>query len=457
MNESAVWQAALRVAKRLREHGHESWIAGGAVRDHLLGRPPRDVDVATSARPDRIVELWPQSRQVGAAFGVVLVPEAGAWIEVTTFRRDGVYLDGRRPSEVVFGTLEQDALRRDFTVNGLYLDPETNEIRDLVSGCDDLAARRIRAIGDPEARLTEDRLRLLRAIRFAAQLDFEIEERTWAAVCRLAPLAAEVAAERTRDEILRMLTVPGAGRGIRLMHRSGLLAQLLPEVAAMDGVEQPPEYHPEGDVLHHTTLLFDHFAEPSSELALGALLHDIGKPPTFERGAAGIRFPSHAKVGADMADRVCERLRLSTASRERVVALVAEHMRFLDVQRMKTSTLKRFLRQPDFVEHLALHRADCLASNGRLENWDYARRALETLGEAELRPPRLADGKDLMAMGWPTGPELGAELRRLEELQLEGAIGSREQALAEARRSLAQRVERPGSGTAPPPDLDGTD
>jgi poly(A) polymerase len=389
------------------------------------------------------------------AFGVVLVPVDGLWIEVATFRRDGVYQDGRRPSEITFGTLEEDARRRDFTVNGLFLNPLTGEVRDVVDGRQDLEARCLRAIGDPEARLREDHLRLLRAVRLSASLDFAIEERTWAAVCELAPLAAEVAAERTRDEILRLLTGNGAARGLRLLKDSGLLAVLLPEVAAMDGVEQPPEYHPEGDVFHHTTLLFEHLSDPSPELALGALLHDVGKPPTFERGGSGIRFPTHAKVGAEMADGICERLRLSTDSRERVVALVAEHMRFLDAQRMKQSTLKRFLRQPNFDEHLVMHRADCLASNGRLDNWEYVRRAREELGEDDLRPARLASGHDLMEMGWEPGAALGAELRRLEELQLEGGITSREEALGEAKRSLAKRGDQGKRGrreAAPEPE-----
>lgn len=452
MSEHDAWNAARRVAARLRGDGHEAWIAGGAVRDHLLGRAPHDVDVATAARPEEILAIWPDARRVGAAFGVVLVREGEHWIEAATFRREGVYLDGRRPSEVTFGTLDEDAHRRDFTVNGLYLDPTTGEIRDLVGGRRDLEARCLRAIGDPVARLREDRLRLLRAIRLAAQLDFEIEAETWSAIRALSPLAADVAAERTRDEILRLLSGPGASRGVVLLKESGLLEVLLPEVAAMDGVEQPIEYHPEGDVLRHTALLFDYLEKPSPELALGALLHDVGKPPTFECGSAGIRFPAHAKIGAEIADRICERLRLSTASRERVVELVAEHMRFLDVQRMKPSTLKRFLRQPKFDEHLALHRADCLASNGRLDNWEFARRTREELPEDDLRPRPLADGHDLMAMGWAPGPALGAELKRLEELQLEGRLATREDALAEARRTLERAGAGSGRDVGPPPD-----
>lgn len=444
-------RAASRIVARLKERGHEAWIAGGAVRDHLLGREPHDVDVATSARPDEVVALWPDAHLVGASFGVVRVPESDGFLEVATFRREGIYLDGRRPSEVAFGTLEDDARRRDFTVNGLYLDPASGEVRDLVGGRSDLEARRLRAIGDPAARFREDRLRLLRAVRLAAQLDFVIEERTRAAVTELANLAADVAAERTRDELARLLTGPGAMRGIRLLHETGLLRVLLPEVAAMDGVEQPPEYHPEGDVLRHTELLFRYLEGPSPELAFAALLHDVGKPPTFERSADAIRFPAHAKVGADMSDEICRRLRLSNEAREHIVTLVANHMRFLDVQRMKASTLKRFLREPQFEDHLALHRADCLASHGRLDNWEFVRRTREELGEEALRPARLVTGNDLLAIGWSPGPKLGVELRRLEELQLEGTIATREDALAEARRGLETGGERTGSGGVPPP------
>ncbi len=426
--------AAGRIASRLADAGHRALIAGGAVRDHLLGREPHDVDVATSAHPDQVLGLFEGSRYVGEAFGVVLVPEGGEQVEVATFRTEGPYLDGRHPSRVEFGTMEEDVRRRDFTVNGLLWDPVEDALHDLVGGRDDLDHRVLRAIGDPEHRFGEDHLRLLRAVRLAAQLDFRIEDDTRAAVERLAPLVTRVAAERIRDELLRMVTGPAPRRALELMKETGLLAVILPEIAVMDGVEQPPQFHPEGDVLEHTLLLFDHLDGPSPELALGALLHDVGKPPTFEEGPDRIRFPSHAKVGAEMAREIARRLRLSNDSALRVVGLVENHMRFLDVQRMKISTLKRFLRLPHFDEHLALHRADCLASNGRLDNWQYASEKREEFGEEELQPPRLVDGRDLMQLGWEAGPALGRELRRLEEMQLEGEIRTREEALAEARR-----------------------
>jgi len=430
---------AARVVRVLKAAGHEAWIAGGAVRDHLLGVEPHDADVATDARPERVAELFPGSRHVGAAFGVMLVPAGDGMLEVATFRSDGPYLDGRHPSRVSFGTLEDDAKRRDFTVNGLYLDPETDEVRDLVGGRADLAARTLRAIGRAEDRFREDRLRLLRAIRLAAQLDFTIEADTRAAVTGLARLIRDVAAERVRDELLRILTGPRPGVGLHLLHDTGLLAQMLPDVAAMAGVPQPPEYHPEGDVWTHTVLLFDHLERPSPELALAALLHDVGKPPTLEHAADRIRFPRHARVGADMAGRICRQLRLSTDSCERVTELVRHHMRFMDIRRMRTSTLKRFLRLPGFEEHLALHRADCLSSHRHLENWEFARAKLAEFPAEELRPPRLVDGHALMALGWERGPSLGEELRRLEELQLDGKIRTPEEALEIARRDLERR------------------
>jgi poly(A) polymerase len=318
------------------------------------------------------------------------------------------------------------------------MDPETLEILDRVGGRADLEARTLRAIGDPRDRFREDHLRLLRAVRLAAQLDFAIEPRTQAAITELAPLAGEVAAERTRDELLRLLAGPAPARGLELLHDCGLLRVVLPDVAALEGVPQPPEFHPEGDVLTHTVLLFRHLRSASPTLALGALLHDVGKPVTLLRAPDRIRFPDHARIGAEMAGRICRDLRLSNEARERVVDLVAQHMRFLDVQRMKTSTLKRFLRMPHFDEHLELHRADCLASHGKLDNWEFVCWRLAEYGGEELRPPPLIRGRDLLALGYEEGPAVGAELRVLEELQLSGEIVTREEALARARRDLVR-------------------
>jgi poly(A) polymerase len=434
MHVSAM-DAARTVIERLTRAGHRALVNGGAVRDQLLGIVPNDVDVATSAHPDEVAALFRDSRLVGAAFGVVVVPVGDHPVEVATFRSEGPYLDGRRPSEVRFATEEEDVRRRDFTVNGMLYDPATGEVIDHVGGRRDLEARLVRAIGDPRERFLEDHLRLLRAVRFAAQLGFEIEEGTRAAVVELAGLAREVAAERTRDELGRILGGPDPARGLWLLHETGLLRVVLPDVAAMDGVEQPPDFHPEGDVLTHTILLFRHLESPSLELAWGALLHDVGKPGTFVL-ADRIRFPEHARVGAAIADRVCRELRHSNESREQIVALVEQHMKFKDVPQMRASTLKRFLGLPGFEEHLALHRADCLASHGQLDNWEYARRRREELGEEAIHPPRLVTGDDLKALGWTEGPELGRELRAIEELQLEGAIRTREEALVRAREDL---------------------
>ena len=440
MPDDGPMEAARTITERLQKAGHRAYIAGGAVRDHLRGVPPHDVDVATSAPPEEVAALFADSRFVGAAFGVVLVRVRGEPIEVATFRAEGPYLDGRRPSAVRFATEEEDVRRRDFTVNGLLLDPTTGELRDHVGGTRDLEAGILRAIGDPEARFREDHLRLLRAARFAAQLGFEVEARTLSAVKELAPLAAGVAAERTREELTRLLTGPDPVRGLELLHKTGLLRAILPEVAAMDGVPQPPEYHPEGDVLTHTILLFRHLENASPELAIGALLHDVGKPPTFVSADDRIRFPEHTRVGAEQADAICRRLRFSNDSREHIVALVANHMRFKDVQEMRTSTLKRFLGLPRFDDHLELHRADCLASHGLLDNWEFARARREELGEERIHPPPLVTGHDLMTLGYEEGPALGHALRRLEELQLEGVIRTKEEALARARADLVNET-----------------
>ena len=427
------------VVRRLREAGHDAWIAGGAVRDHLLGVMPHDADVATDASPDTVTSLFPGCKLVGAAFGVAIVPTPAGPVEVATYRSDGPYEDGRHPTRVSFGTLEEDAARRDFTVNGLYLDPDTGEILDFVDGRRDLETRTLRAIGRAEDRFGEDHLRLLRAVRLAAQLGFDMDGATRTAVEALAPLVSSVSPERVRDELLRILTGPDPMRGLHLLHETGLLTVVLPEVAAMDGIPQPPEHHPEGDVWTHTVLLFDHLEHPSPELAMGALLHDIGKPPTLEHAPDRIRFPRHAKIGTEMAEEICRRLRFSNDSCTQITELVRHHMRFMDAKRMRTSTLKRFLRLPDFDEHLALHRADCLSSHRKLDNYDFTRAKRDEFGEEQLRPPRLADGRELMEMGWEAGPELGSELRHLEELQLDGRITTKEEALEIARRDLERR------------------
>jgi len=424
---------ARAVIAKLRGAGHQAYLVGGSVRDLLLGAQPKDFDVSTDARPERIMELFPQSGQVGAHFGVVLVRDAGAQVEVATFRSDHDYPDGRRPASVHFESdPREDVLRRDFTINGLMMEAETGNVLDYVGGRADLEGRVVRAIGDPDARFAEDHLRLVRAVRFAARLGFEIDSATFGAMARHHALILKVAAERVREELTRILIEGGARRGFELLDASGMLADLLPEVAAMKGVGQPPEFHPEGDVWTHTLLLLEQLGRATPTLAWGALLHDVGKPPTF-RVAERIRFDGHVEEGVKLAHGILNRLRFSRDDMERVEALIANHMRFKDAHRMKESTLKRFLRMPDFGEHLELHRLDCLASNRDLENYELVQRKLEELPEEQLKPAPLVTGADLIAAGYEPGPRFAEMLAAVEDAQLEGRVGSREEALAMVR------------------------
>jgi len=426
-------ELARKIVRRLRAAGQQAYLVGGCVRDLLLGRAPKDFDVATDARPDRVAELFERSEQVGAHFGVVLVRDNTAQVEVATFRSDAQYSDGRRPDEVHFESdPRQDVLRRDFTINALLLDPETGEVLDYAGGQEDLRRRVIRAIGDPALRFAEDHLRLLRAVRFAARLGFEIEPETMAAMRRVHGAIATVSAERVRDELTRILTEGGARRGFELLDESGLLGDILPEVAAMKGVAQPPEYHPEGDVWTHTMMLLEGLREPGVTLAMGALLHDVGKPPTF-RVAERIRFDGHVEEGVRMAHEILGRLRFSNEQTEQIEALVAHHMRFKDAAKMRESTLKRFLRMDNFAEHLELHRLDCLASSGKLDNYKLVRSKLAQFGAEELKPKLLVTGDDLIAEGFEPGPVFGRILAAVEDAQLEGRVRSREEALALVR------------------------
>lgn len=428
---------AKHIVDLLRRSGYAAWLAGGCVRDLLLGRVPKDFDVATSARPEELLRLFPNASQVGAHFGVVLVRENGAQVEVATFRSDLEYLDGRHPSGVRFETdPRQDVMRRDFTVNALLLDPATGEILDFVGGRSDLDARLIRAIGDPEERFREDHLRLLRAVRFAARLGFEIEPATFAAIQRMSGLIRGVSAERVRDELSRILTEGGARRGFELLDSTGLLAEVLPEISAMKGVAQPAEFHPEGDVWTHTLIMLEGLQEPSVALAWGVLLHDAGKPATF-RVADRIRFDGHVEKGIEIAHAILHRLRFPHQTIEEVEALIANHMKFKDVPRMKDSTLKRFLRMPAFEEHMALHRLDCLSSHGSLDNYDFVRRKQQEVPPEELKPAPLLTGRDLIAAGYRPGPMFGIVLGEIEDAQLEGRIRTHEDALRMARERLS--------------------
>jgi putative nucleotidyltransferase with HDIG domain len=421
---------AHRVIAQLRRSGHQAYLVGGCVRDLLLGGQPKDFDVATDAPPHRIMSLFPNSGQVGAHFGVVLVRDGGAQVEVATFRSDHDYSDGRRPASVHFEQdPRQDVLRRDFTINGLLMDPDTGDVLDYVDGRADLDARVIRAIGDPEVRFREDHLRLLRAVRFAARLGFAIDPPTFAAIQHEHSLIRTVSAERVRDELARILTEGGARRGFELLDESGLLAVILPEVAAMKGVEQPPQYHPEGDVWVHTLMLLEGLHNPSLTLAMGALLHDVGKPPTF-RVADRIRFDGHVEEGVRLAHQILTSLRFSNEETEQIEALIANHMKFKDLPHMRQSTLKRFLRLPRFPEHLELHRLDSMASNKRLESYELARHKLSEFPEEHLKPTPLVTGADLIAAGYSPGPIFSTILTAVEDAQLEGRIHTAAEGLA---------------------------
>lgn len=422
-------QAATDVLMKLRAAGFEAYFVGGCVRDLVMGREPKDYDVATDARPDRVLEVFPEGLRVGAQFGVVIVPRDDGPVEVATYRSDGRYTDGRHPAEVRYAaTAEEDVRRRDFTLNGLLYDPSTGNVIDYIGGQEDIRARRIRAIGDPLERFEEDHLRMLRAVRFAARFGFSLDGAVLSAIRNLGSLIDNVSRERVRDEILKILTEGAARRGFELLEETGLLARVLPEVKAMRGVEQPPQFHPEGDVWTHTLMMLEGLERPTETLALGVLLHDVGKPPTFSVRER-IRFDRHVEVGAQMAAEICNRLRLSSRMTERVVALVQNHLRFKDLPQMKRSTQLRFLQMEGFEEHLELHRLDCLASHGNLANYELARRLLADTPEEKLKPPRLLGGDDLIALGYIPGPRFKEILHAVEDAQLEGAINSRADAL----------------------------
>ncbi|MGH9717423.1 MAG: CCA tRNA nucleotidyltransferase [Candidatus Acidiferrales bacterium] len=446
-------QLAENVCERLRGAGHQAYLVGGCVRDILLGREPADYDVSTDATPDRVQRIFPHSLAVGAQFGVIIVlddsGEGGSpQVEVATFRSDVGYSDGRHPDQVVFSTSPQeDVKRRDFTINALLLDPAAGKVLDYVGGRDDLNAGIIRAIGRAEDRFREDKLRVVRAVRFAARFRYAIEAKTFAAISKLAGEIHQVSPERLRDELTKILTEGSARRGFELLDETRLLPELLPEIARMKGVKQPPQYHPEGDVWVHTLLMLEKLpARCSPTLAWGVLLHDVGKPPTFTPPARPddrIRFNEHAEVGTRMAEAICRRFRFSNDETEQVAALVANHMRFKDVLQMKPATLKRFVRLGDFGEHLELHRLDCSSSHGHLENYEFVRRFLAETPPEQVRPPRVISGKDLIALGLKPGPEFKSLLDAVEEAQLDGSLESREDALELVRERLGRSSKLP--------------
>ncbi len=466
--------AAVEIIRTLRARGHQAFLVGGCVRDLVLGREPADFDVSTDATPDQVMRIFPKTWAVGAQFGVVLVPvnsllpesarppesaaaidhrpsassaddrrpttdDSSKTIEVATFRSDGLYTDGRHPDEVTYTRdPREDVQRRDFTINGLLLDPlDNNKVLDFVGGLADIHHNLIRTIGQPERRFAEDKLRMLRAVRFAARFGYRIDDATFHSIRELAPLIHQVSRERVRDELTKMLTEGHARAAFELLDSTGLLHEVLPEVEKMKGVQQPPQFHPEGDVWVHTLIMLEQLPPNGSRtLAWGALLHDVGKPPTFRVAPDRVRFDNHVEVGVAIARDICRRLRMSNDDTEQVCALVAQHMRFGDALRMKPSTLKRFMRLPQFGEHLDMHRIDVLASHGDLEIYDFLRRKLADTPPEEIRPRPLLTGHDLLALGYNPGPRFKEILAALEDAQLEGRLRTRDDALALLHRNF---------------------
>ena len=433
-----LYRNAVGIVRTLKKAGHEAYLVGGCVRDLVMRREPKDYDVATSARPDQVAKLFRRTVPVGAQFGVQIVMIGKTPYEVATFRTDREYKDGRHPEGVVFSSPKEDALRRDFTVNGLFYDPLKKKVIDYVGGREDLKRRMVRAIGDPEKRFAEDKLRMLRAVRFAATLSFRLDPETFDAVRLGAGRITEVSPERIRDELVKLFTGPNPGRGLELLDDSGLLKVILPEVEKMKGVQQPPEFHPEGDVFIHTRMVLDGLPNSSAVVAIGALLHDVGKPPTF-RVAERIRFDGHDQVGARMAREICRRLRFSNAETDAIFDLVADHMKFKDVRQMRLSTLKRFMANPLFSEHMKLHRADCMACHKDLSNWNFLRKKLKEMPKKEIKPDPLINGHDLLKLGYPEGPQVGLILKAVEEKQLEKELASKAQALAWVAEAFPKR------------------
>jgi poly(A) polymerase len=456
---------AISIIRTLRGAGFQAYLVGGCVRDIVLGREPADYDVTTDATPEQVMRLFPETYAVGAQFGVVLIPAPrteiarrdGACpvsddavrgiltnhskadvVEVATFRSDIGYSDGRHPDQVRYSKdPREDVERRDFTINGLLLDPLTSQILDFVGGRTDLEAGIIRTIGDPERRFSEDRLRMLRGVRFAARFEYEIEPATFGAIPRLAGEIHLVSRERIRDELSKMLTEGHAGRAFLLLDESGLLEQVLPEISLMKGVEQPPQFHPEGDVFVHTLLLLEKLPQPCPlTLAWGALLHDVGKPATFRVAPDRIRFDGHVEVGVKIAAEICRRMRFSNDDTEQILALIDHHMRFANVTQMKESTLKKFLRLPRFEEHLELHRIDCLSSHGDLTSYNFAREKLASIPAQEIRPRPLITGRDLIQAGYAPGPRFKEILSAIEDWQLEGKLHNSDEAMERVRREF---------------------
>lgn len=428
--------AALALAQQLIDAGHVALLAGGCVRDRLLDLTPDDYDIATSATPGEVLALFPHANEVGAHFGVIIVNHGGQHVEIATFRTDGSYLDHRRPESVEFSTPEEDAKRRDFTINGLFEDPKSGEVIDHVGGIDDLKNGVIRAIGDPRARFEEDALRLLRAVRFAARLGFTIEPITASAIADCGHLLEKIAPERIRDEFSKILTCRARRRGIQLLVDTDLIRHFMPEVLPMIGCEQPPEWHPEGDVFTHTQIMLDMLADEAPlDLCLAVLMHDIAKPPcrSIDEGTQRIRFNGHDAMGAQMAESILRRLRYPNHIIDSVVPMVARHMQFMNVQKMRVAKLKRFMAAPTFDGEMELHRVDCASSNGFTDNYEFLRQKESEFAAQPLIPPPLVNGRDLIELGLQPGPRFKEILEAMETEQLEGRILDRDSALLQLK------------------------
>jgi poly(A) polymerase len=428
---------ALEIARELHGAGHTVYFAGGCVRDELMGEHPADYDIATSALPEQVAAMFRDAKGVGAHFGVILIRRNRIDYEIATFREEYEYSDGRRPDAVHFSTPERDAQRRDFTINGLFEDPFTGEIIDHVGGQDDIARGIVRCIGDPDHRFAEDHLRLLRAVRFAARFNYEIDSDTWQAICEHALRLKEISPERIRDELSRILVHPSRLRGFDLLVESGLMKQIIPEIYELQGCEQPPRYHPEGDVFQHVRLMLEKLPEDTTlGIVLAVLLHDIAKPATrqWDEKAGRYRFNNHAGLGATMSAGILRRLRYSNAIIDSVCETVARHMDFMHVQQMRQSTLRRFIGREHFADELELHRVDCLGSHGKLDNWEFLTARIRELQNQPPVPPRILSGHHLLELGYPAGREMGAILRKAQDLQLEGSLATTEEAIAWALR-----------------------
>lgn len=441
LRDSKPYHVAAAIVRKLQQHGYVAYFAGGCVRDALLSIPPKDIDIATSANPEQVQDLFQRTVPVGIQFGVVRVLIDEMDFEVATFRSDGVYLDGRRPADVRFSTPKEDAMRRDFTINGMFYDPGSDHLFDYVSGREDLSRKLLRAIGQASKRFAEDRLRMLRAVRLAATLGFEIEAETWSAIKKEAQEIAIVSPERIREELLKIMVNPHRLRGFDLLDQSGLLAVILPEVEALKGCDQPEQFHPEGDVFVHTRLMLGLLApDASAEQVLAVLLHDIGKPPTrsFDQVDQRIRFNGHDRVGAEMAEKVMTRLRFPRQEIDLVVEAVRNHMIFKDVRQMRPAKLRRFMARPHFAIELELHRIDCAGSHGDLDNYQFLLNKASEFSQEPLIPPRLVRGDDLISMGLSPGPRIGQLLEAIQTAQLEGEVKTRTEAI-ELLKSLLGR------------------